>query len=101
MSDRKSSEFKGDTVKHSVSELPARDSEKADSVVLPTAAEEVNVGLTEFEEAKEAGVHVTKAEGRRYIYPLPCRSHDADKCNTLESHSESTSSSSRWYGDVF
>ncbi|KAI0728947.1 MFS general substrate transporter [Fomitopsis betulina] len=79
MSDRKSSEFKGDTVKHSVSELPARDSEKADSVVLPTAAEEVNVGLTEFEEAKEAGVHVTKAEGRRiafridfFILPLLC-----------------------------
>lgn len=65
MSDRESSVFKSDTAEPGVPELKLHDAEKADVVTLPAISEEANVGLSEFEEAKEAGVHVTKAESRR------------------------------------
>lgn len=69
MTDRESSVFKNDAgeSESGVPELKHNDAglEKADVVTLPAISEEANVGLSEFEEAKEAGVHVTKAEGRR------------------------------------
>lgn len=65
MTDNEGSLYKGDAAE-SVSELKVRDAEKVAIETLPVISEGVNVGLSEFQAANEAGVHVTKAENRRY-----------------------------------
>ncbi|KAH9840562.1 MFS general substrate transporter [Rhodofomes roseus] len=81
MSNREGSVYKGDRASDSESlpELKTRDTEKVIANTLPAISEEGNVGLSEFEAAKEAGVQVTKSESRRialkidmFILPMLC-----------------------------
>ena len=67
MSDRESSVYKGDpsSKSQSLPELKVKDAEKVAVDTLPVIPEEGNVGLSEFEAAKKAGVQVTKTETRK------------------------------------